>query len=324
MEKLIDAHYRLAIKNISRILTGVGGQTYLLETDTGKYILKGFSSRDVYVQNEPDIVEYLSEKEIPVAEYIKDKSGKSIWRDGETAYHMQRYVEGEVLPFNEAPDWFMVESAETLGRIHSALAGFKRLPVGMGEGFLGFMKSDRPQNAYRQTLEKAKCRNDEITVTDVEYRLSQIGRLRDVDFDLTKFTCCNTHGDYKISQIICATDRIAAIIDWSAACVHPICWEIIRSFTYADPHSREGKIDTGRFVGYVKTYLRYHTLNEYDLKMMPYFFWCQLLACDYYGQYYSSTDANREDFLFQARLATGLIRWFEHNVSDLSKQLLAI
>ena len=62
----------------------------------------------------------------------------------------------------------------------------------------------------------------------------------------------------------------------------------------------------------------------YDLKMMPYYYYYQLLACDYYGQYYSSTDANKDDFMFQAKFATGLIKWFENDVSELSGKLLAI
>lgn len=324
MKKQILEHYGFDVLNISRVLTGVGGLTYLVETDNGKYILKGVDCNDGYFQNEPFVVEFLKRKGIPTADYIRDKDGQYIWQHGEYLFHMQRFIEGKILPFNEAPDWFLHESAQTLGKIHTALSGFKQLPIGMGDGFIDFLLSDHPKNSYLETIEKAKNLNDNDTLADAKYRLSQVGRLRDIIFDLSQFTCCNTHGDYKISQIICKDNHIAAIIDWTCACVQPVCWEIIRSFTYADPGSKNGKIDADRLIEYVKVYLQYHPLNQYDLKMMPYFFYYQLLACDYYGQYYYSFDANREDFLYQAKTATGLIRWFEGNVTYLSERLTAL
>ena len=251
MEELIDLHYGIKVKSISPVVTGVGGQTYRLELENEKYILKGVPVNDKHVGNEPDLATFLRERGFPVAEYIRNKAGEYFWREAETIYHMQRYVEGKILPFNEAPDWFMMESVETLGRIHSALSDFRRLPVGMGEEFLTFMRSDYPENSYRRTMEKAKSLDDKEILKDVEYRLSQIKRLREIEFDLTKFTCSNTHGDYKISQMICTNTRIAAIIDWTAACVHPVCWEIIRSYTYADPACKDGEIDADRFIKYV-------------------------------------------------------------------------
>lgn len=324
IKKQIQEHYQLNVIKISRILAGVGGQTYLVETESGKYILKGISFNDSYVRNEPFVAKFLKERGILTAEYIKDVEDQYTWQDHDILYHLQMFVEGKTIPFNEASDLFMSESAQTLGKIHSALSDFKRLPIGMGESFLKFMMSDHPKSSYLRTMEKAKSLNDNDILADVDYRLSQISRLKDISFDLSKFTCCNTHGDYKISQIICKDNCIAAIIDWSCACVHPVCWEIIRSFTYADPYCKNGEINIDRLIGYVKTYLQYYPLNEYDLKMMPYFFYYQILACDYYGQYYDSSDANKEDFLYQAKIATGLIKWFESNIEYLSKRLIAV
>jgi len=324
MEKEICKQYGFKNINLSRILTGVGAFTYLVETNCDKYILKGVPCNDNYIQNEPNIAEFLIHSEIPVAEYIKNKDGQYIWTHGGNQYHMQRFVDGISFSFNGAPDWFMRESAAMLGKIHTVLSGFKPLPVGMGDGFLHFMKSDHPQNSYQKTLEKARNLDHSDIATDVAYRLSLVGCLRNKAFDLSQFTCCNTHGDYKISQILCNNDNIAAIIDWTSACIHPVCWEIIRSFTYADPSCKDGDIDCDKLVEYVKVYIQYHPLNEYDLKMMPYFFYHQLLACDYYDQYYGASGANRDDFLFQAKFSTRLIRWFEKNADDLSGKLCSI
>jgi len=45
--------------------------------------------------------------------------------------------------------------------------------------------------------------------------------------------------------------------------------------------------------------------------MMLYCYRDQLLACDYYGQYYASKSPNRADYLAQARFATKVLRWME-------------
>ena len=324
MKSRIQEQYGLNVVNISQILTGVGGQSYLIETENEKYIVKGIHADDEYVRNEPLIVDFLKTKNIPVTKYIKDRYGQYLWQEGKTVYHMQQFVEGVILPLNEAPDWFLDESAAILGKVHSALSDFKRLPVGMGADFLEFITSAYPKECYIKTIEKAKMQNDKEIMADVEYRLSQLERLKDIVFDLNRFTCCNTHGDYKINQIICDNNHISAIIDWTSACVHPVCWEIIRSFTYADPFCREGSINADRLIRYIEIYLQYYPLNKYDLEMMPYFFYHQILACDYYGQFFNSTDSNKEDFLFQAKFATKLIRWFEKNAADLSIKLAAL
>lgn len=324
MEKEICNQYGFNNVSLSKILTGVGGFTYLVEANCGRYVLKGIPCNDDYVKNEPYLAEFLKSKGIPVADYIKNNDGQYLWLYDKNLYHMQRFVEGLVFPFNRAPNWFMRESAEILGKIHVALSEFETLPIGMGEGFIKFIQSDHPRISYTNTLKKALELNDVEIIADIEYRLSLIRRLQEMAFDITRFTCCNTHGDYKISQVICKDNHIAAVIDWTTACVHPVCWEIIRSFAYADPICMNGEIDSDGLIEYTKTYLRYHPLNEYDLRMMPYFFYHQLLACDYYGQYYGAYDLNRDDFLFQAKFATGLIKWFDQHVDELSKNLCAL
>lgn len=323
-KQLVNEQYGLKATNLYRLQMGVGGLTYLVETNSEKYVLKGVSSGDCYVRNEPEIAIFLKKNGLPVAEYVLTKDNQYLWKYDSNVYHMQRFVEGEIIPFNKAPDWFMTESAQLLGKIHAVLSGFKQLPTGMGDSFIDFMQSGYAKASYEKTLEKAKDIHDINIVTDVEYRLSQVDKLQAIEFDLSKFTCSNTHGDYKISQIICQSNHIKAVIDWTGACVHPICWEIIRSFTYADSSCETGEIDIDRFIEYIMEYLLYFSLNAYDLKMMPYYFYYQLLSCDYYGQYYASDNINRGDFLFQAQFATKLIRWFESNVEDLSKRLFAM
>lgn len=320
LERNIFDQYGFEVLNLSLVPTGVGGLTYHIETAADEYILKVCHPNE-YVQNEPDVAKHLQEHGLPVTDYIPTRSNRYFWDYNGDICLLQRYVQGKIMEYNSSPDWFMIESAQLLGKMHAALSSYKPLPVGMGEGFLSFMKSGRAKNSYLETLEKSKALGDKIIEGDVAYRLTQVDRLNEISFDLSKLTCRNTHGDYKISNILCKDDKIAAIIDLSGACVHPIVWEIIRSFTYADSACVDGTIDFHRFNSYLQEYLRYASLNHYDLRMMPYFLLHQLLACDYYAQYYNATGPNREDFLHQAIFATKLIRWFEIHIEDLSNWL---
>ena len=93
-------------------------------------------------------------------------------------------------------------------------------------------------------------------------------------FDLNRLTCRNTHGDYFISQFLCA----------------------------------DGSIDRSLLARCVHAYCRYGTLNDYDLKNLERLYLYQIAVCDYYGQYYASAAANRHIYLQQAQHATHLLR----------------
>ena len=93
-------------------------------------------------------------------------------------------------------------------------------------------------------------------------------------FDLNRLTCRNTHGDYFISQLLCA----------------------------------DGSIDRSLLARCVHAYCRYGTLNDCDLKNLERLYLYQIAVCDYYGQYYASAAANRHIYLQQAQHATHLLR----------------
>jgi thiamine kinase-like enzyme len=142
------------------------------------------------------------------------------------------------------------------------------------------------------------------------------------EIQIGKLSCCNTHGDYFISQLICGERKINAVIDWTSACIHPAVWEIIRSFVYASPDCADGMLDANKFISYVEQYLRYSKLNLYDIEMMPYVFYYQISVCDYYSQYYQSNADNREIYLRQAILSTKMMKWFDENIVELSGLLV--
>jgi Predicted aminoglycoside phosphotransferase len=319
---LSDRYNIHEVEGINRITTGYGSECYYISTKDNSFILKLVERNPMtHLDQIQSVHQVLLQAGIPVARIYTTTYGQSVSQYKEKDFFLQSYIKGTVLPQNTAPDWFMSDSSVMLGRIHKALEAIPLLDEGMGESFLNCLKSDHITNYYHDSLEIALKNGQHRIASDIEYRLSILDDIKIIKFDLAKFTLKNTHGDYKIDQIICGKNRVNGVIDIDA-CVHPICWEIIRSYTYADPECINGNINIENLKRYVDSYLTISNLNYYDLKMMPYFYYFQLSVCNYFGQYYGMKHSNRKLLLKNAHWSTSLCRWFEHNVQNLSDQLI--
>ena len=103
--------------------------------------------------------------------------------------------------------------------------------------------------------------------------------------------------------------------------MHPVVWEIIRSYVYTSPLCANGEIDIADFTDYVRTYAAGGKLNSYDLENMAQLFFYFTAVCNFYGQYYDALTRNRAIYLQQAKLSSKLLRWFDAHVEELRKAL---
>lgn len=111
--------------------------------------------------------------------------------------------------------------------------------------------------------------NGDVMIADeIRSNMKILEHFPTYEFDVNQFTCANTHGDFMITQLLCGENCINGVIDWTTACVHPIVWEIIRSYVYASPLCVNGEIDISDFTDYVRTYVIYITLIEKIRKAM--------------------------------------------------------
>jgi hypothetical protein len=209
-----------------------------------------------------------------------------------------------------------------LGKIQKAMGKMPKLPTGMGEGYFKYMVIEKSISSYLETLKIAENRNDINIIKDIEYRISLLNAIEKINIEMNKLTCKNTHGDYSINQLICGQHSISAVIDFTSACVHPICWEAIRSYSIADSECIDGNINIENLKRYIAKFLEYGELNSYDLKLMPYLYFYQLLFPNYYNQYYLSNSLNKQLLLDNASFSTKLCRWFSFNINSLSDELV--
>lgn len=317
LNKLIQKNYNIIPRNIKLISDHPDAKVYIVESVNKKYILKCMPIYSQSIINEGELIDFLYHEGVNVARIRKTNNNNYMFQDGQLQYHMQEYIVGKVFDLNCAPDWFMFKSAQCLGKIHKTLRKFEKLPDGFfSPDFFHEGALIDAKHSYLATLEQAQRHHDLEVITDLNDRLKHLDRLSTFSFDLNRLTYSNSHGDFYVSQVINNQNRFT-VIDWTNACYLPACWEVMMSFTYADPSCKDGQIDIARFKLYLNEYLKYFPLSDYDISIMPYLYYYQLGTCNYYDPY----DDLPEEYLRIAKLATNLMRWFYVNVDDFSKAL---
>lgn len=309
-EELLSRHYGLHVRHARHAPTGAGSDTWFLTCAEGEYVLK-FPACGVidHPEAEPELCAFLRTHGIPACAFLKNSAGRYLSQDdGGRIFTVQRRFPGLTPEWNTASEALLLESAELLGKIHAVLQAYPPLPAGIGAGFFARMTPHRALGSYQRSLAAALRLGDAESAEDLNWRIGLMERFPAWRFELNRLTCRNTHGDYFISQFLCENGCLTAVIDWTAACVHPVIWELMRSFVYAAPCCADGSIDRQLLDRCVQAYCRYGTLNGYDLENLERLYFYQIAVCDYYGQYYASTAANRHIYLRQARHATRLLQ----------------
>ena len=308
-EKLLLKEYGLHLNNEKKSAVGAGSDTWFLNCTEGKYVLK-FPATSVinHPEAEPKLCAFLRKNGVPACDFLKNWMNSYISTDNTgRMFTLQKFMPGQTLEWNSASETILLESAEMLGKIHFVLRYYPLLPEGIGTGFFSCMTPERALESYQHSYDTAVRLGEAKNANELEWRIELMKRFPVWRFDLSKLTFRNTHGDYYISQLLCENGHLSSVIDWTTACVHPVIWEIVRSFVYGAPCCAEGKINTNLMERYIAAYCRYGTLNDYDLENLYKLYFYQIAVCDYYGQYYESDADNRYIYLKPAQLATKLL-----------------
>ena len=264
MKNWVKDNYDLQISGLNLIDSHFGTEIYLLHTPQSKHIIKSLPINCGDLENEGFITEFLSARGISVARLLQTKHGKYSVKTDNRQFHIQEFIDGETYAVGNAPDWFIEESARTLGKIHRALADYKPLPRAFDADFFHKSAVENKINHLR-TLPQSN---------EVTQQIKYAEKALTFEIDTTKLTYSNSHGDYYIGQII-AKNRKLTVIDWSSACCLPLCLEVIMSYKFAARQSAD------KLAEYVKIYSEYFTLNDYDIAIMPYVFYRYLLLTNY-------------------------------------------
>lgn len=315
--------YDIEIDTMEPSENGAGGLTYFVTAGDNKYVVKYPSDNEM---NHPDVeirvCEVLLERGIPACRFIPNKQGKRISTDESgRRFTLQYFYDGATYAYNESSCNMQEESASLLAKIHRAMKDIENIPVGIGADFFTYRKPEYMKDAYNITLQRA-VNNGDATIADaIRSNMRVVEAMSIYEFDINKFSCGNTHGDYMISQLIWKDEKINGIIDWTCACRHPYIWEIVRSYVYMAPEVKQGEINIEGLTQYIINYLEVGALNAYDIENAGKLFYYFLAVCDFYGQYYDSLSKNRDIYLEQANMSSRLLVWFEKHINELNTRL---
>ena len=92
---------------------------------------------------------------------------------------------------------------------------------------------------------------------------------------------------------------------------------MLRSYVYAAPECKSGEIGGDGLKRYINHYFKKFSLNDYDLKMMPYVFYFQQMIWNYSPPYDDIPEAGKD----RCKLIQNFTKWLYENVDDLSKKL---
>lgn len=315
--------YGIEIETMETSRNGAGGLTFFVKEKNQKYVVKYPSDNEM---NNPDIeicvCDELLKKGIPACRFIENKQGKMISTDEVgRRFTLQHFYDGITYDYNEAPEYLQPQSALYLARIHNAMKDMEKIPVGIGEDFFKYRRSEFMKESYERTLQKAIEANEAFVEKAIKRNMDILDKMPHFDFDINRFTCGNSHGDYMISQLIWKEDKINGIIDWTCAFKHPYIWEIVRSYVFMAPEVKEGKINIDALINYISCYLEIGTLKAYDILNAGNLFFYFLSVCNFYNQYLESISNNRHIYLKQANMSSMLLVWFNEHLEELNKKL---
>ena len=201
-KKLIMENYDLEINDL-RLFEGQFCAMYSMKTNKGRYFVKTQPHEVKGMKNEGYITDYLYNNGISVPRIFKTKSGMYHVETEDFQFHIQEFIDGEILKENTAPEWFLKKSADMLGKIHSVLKNYdgELLPI-IGNHFLDKSAINYFKNHYNERLNEAVNQKNNRLIPLLEERVRNLERVSAFDIDINKLTCSNSHADFHIGQII--------------------------------------------------------------------------------------------------------------------------
>jgi len=318
--RLIEQNYGIEITNIEIFVDHTNSKVYLIETLTEKYALKEMGENKE-LENESLLNKHLISKGVKVPKVYNTTTGGHIVFDNGLMYVLYEFIDGKMYDLNTAPDWYIIKQVQTLGQIQEALKDYNFTNTPVGAGFQqDFFKNEKYIHGEKSILKKIKQaeeKNDTALIAALNERLKHIKRVSCFEFDCEKLTYVNTHGDLYINQII-VRDNELVVIDWTHPGRSLACFEVLMSYLYAAPECKNGVIDIEKFKPILNEYLKYTSLNRYDLEMMPYFIYHYCIFCSFTPPY----DDLPPDYYKIAHLTDNVANWLYDNVEKLSNELV--
>lgn len=321
---LIEQHYDLRVTELRLIDRHFETEIYIAHTGAEKYLVKVMPLFYQNVDNEGQITEHLHRHGMNVAQFLRTRQGSYVTKLSENQFTVQEFVEGNTLPLNSAPEWFLEKTADFLGKTTLALQDYSPLPLQFGRDFFTADNALQKKRQYISELEKANDPADRKIVPIYVEQLRHLERIAQFQIDTDRLTYANSHGDFHIGQAM-VKDQDLTVIDWASACRLPIVLDIATSYVFASPRCIEGAVDAEGLSRYIRTYTKHAPLTEYDIQALPYVLYFWYCICNYSPRELASiasSDHLSGNYQPIAALIKKLLGWLYEHVEELSDELI--
>ena len=324
--KLLEKTYGISADKVQRLPLGTANCFKVFAKDKAFFLKEyqeTFSEQDL--QRETALNEFLLSQSFPTAGFIKDKNGNTCHFINDRYVVLQEYIDGESYVNHDLSDNMLFQAAEILGQLHEILKEYD-LPVDMDSIWINEFNISQAYKNYDFLLDQAGKVEDKSTRNkiseDLLFKKELLEHMEPYGQYFDKLTYKSTHGDYSAMQYLCAGDRIEAIIDFASAKKIPAVWEIMRSYMQSAKDTKDPfHFDIAKFCEYVRRYMIFSSLTEWDLKYMPYAYLYQLGRSRYGYKEYMTNAENKDELLKFAFWRTNVCRMLLNQADELSKSL---
>ncbi len=225
------------LQSFNRPDTGTINQTWIVKTDTGRFVLRQYAHGDPQrIPLEHDLIRWVSERGLPAPCPVETREGET-WIEGDgDCFALFAFASGQQTSREGLADWQIDAMGRFLADLHSTLVaypielvrkrGFSYDPVRALKEIDRFIEEVRRRGPTDQVdvwaLERLEGRKDWILQT----------RHGSMDAFLS-LPLQTTHGDYQESNLFFERGRISAIIDWEQAYGAPAGFEVMRAMHLA-------------------------------------------------------------------------------------------
>ncbi|MCH5272779.1 MAG: phosphotransferase [Lachnospiraceae bacterium] len=325
--KLLQNSYGISVDRVQQLALGTANCRKIFAGDKAfffKEYQETFSEQDL--RRETALNEFLLSKSFPTAGFVEDKNGNKYNCINNRYIVVQNYIDGESYVKHDLPDNMLFLAAEMLGQLHEILNEYE-LQEETDTAWVDGFNLSKTAAEYDFLINRAEEIEDkeirDRIKEDIIFKRELLYVIEPYRNFFDKLTYKFSHGDYCAMQYLCSGDKIKAVIDFATAKKIPAVWEIMRSYMQsAKDTGNPFEFDVSKFCRYVRCYMQFSRLSEWDLKYMPYIYLYQLGRSRYGYREYMMNVENKDALLKFAFWRTDICRMLLDKKDVISQFLL--
>ena len=275
---LLD-NYGIRADEVTEIDRGLLSKTYKVSSGNEHYFLKEplNTISGEGIENEAKLLDHLSEKQIPVAEFISTLEGKHFVNHGENLVFLQKYIEGDKYKVYRAPDELYLPSMEFLGKFNASLTDYQ-LPQRKKWSRVYCTTYDEQKIIKRLKKYSARVKKLDLELGEIEKALKAIEYAIQIQPLMKEYgsyfkyiSYGGTHGDYHVENLIYQGKEVAAVVDCASSSIRPIVFNLMRFYVRFDRDCRKANhVNLPKLAEGIDAYTTHASLTYHDYRFMPY------------------------------------------------------